>query len=309
MAFERALSTRLLALARDTGMTHGQLRREVAYDRFLARLQAAAPGQWLLKGGVALDLRFARREARRTKDVDIEMRFPATLQDATLLLKETVATTLDDFFVFTLASVPTRTIIEDALAYRFGIVAHLDGRMYEGFTCDVGVADENIGEPELVKGRDLLSFAGIASAEVPAVPLNRHIADKLHAYVRLHNGMASSRAKDLVDLALVTSWRTVASAGDLRAAITRVFAAHNIAIPAVFPPPPPNWTQSYPIAAEGIAVPGDTLKAHALVAALLDPVLANRVDDYWHWNPVSQCWEVALPDEGSKSRFLPGRIF
>jgi hypothetical protein len=109
----------------------------------------------------------------------------------------------------------------------------------------------------------------------------------------LHNGIVSSRAKDLVDLALVTSYRAVASSGDLRAAITRVFAAHEVAIPNVFPPPPPNWAPSYPIAAEGIAVPGDTLQAHALVAALLDPVLTNRVDEHWHWNPQSQCWEVA----------------
>ena len=292
-AFERALSTRLLALARKTGMNYGRLRREVAYDRFLARLQAAAPGEWLLKGGVALDLRFAQGEARRTRDVDLETRLPATLQDATLLLNKAISTALNDFFDFGLTSVPTGTIIEGFPAYRFWIAAHLDGRMYEGFTCDVGVADENVGEPELVKGRDLLEFAGITSVEVPAVPLNRHIADKLHAYVRLHNGIVSSRAKDLVDLALVTSYRRVASAVDLRAAITRVFAVHEVPVPDVFPQPPPNWAQSFPVAAEGIAVPGDTLEAHALVAALLDPILANRVDEHCHWNPQAQRWEAA----------------
>ncbi len=88
-------------------MNCGRLPREVAYDRFLARLQAAAPGEWLLKGGVALDLRFARGEARRTKDVDLETRLPATLQDATLLLNKAMSTALDDFFVFGLTSVPT----------------------------------------------------------------------------------------------------------------------------------------------------------------------------------------------------------
>jgi Nucleotidyl transferase AbiEii toxin, Type IV TA system len=283
---------RLLTLARETGINYGRLRREVAYDRFLARLQIAAPGEWLLKGGVALDLRFARGEARRTKDVDLETRLPATLQEATLLLNKATGTTLDDFFVFSLTSVPTGTIIDGVPAYRYGIAAHLDGRMYEGFTCDVGAADENIGEPELVKGRDLLEFAGITSAEVLAVPLNRHMADKLHAYVRLHNGIVSSRAKDLVDLALVTSYRPVASAGDLRAAIERVFTLHGVAVPDVFPPPPKNWAQSYPIAAEGIAVPGDTLEAHALVAALLNPVLSNRVEANRKWNPQSQRWEA-----------------
>ncbi len=294
-AFERALSTRLLTLSRTQTIDYQRLRREVVYDRFLARLQAAAPGRWLLKGGVALDLRFARGEARRTKDVDLETRIASTLEEATEMLAGAVNADLGDFLVFAITRKPTTNIFEGIPAYRFGIEVRINKRIFETFSCDIGVANENIGEPERVKGRSLLGFAGIESVEVLAVPLNRHIADKLHAYVRIHNGVASSRAKDLVDLALVTSYRAVASAGDLRAALRYVFEGHNAPLPGVFPEPPKNWEKSYPIAADGIAVSGDMFQAYTLVAGLLDPVLANDVDPLYHWNPERQYWEAPGP--------------
>lgn len=63
-AFESALRARLHALATKE-RTFQDLRKQVAFDRVLARLQAAAPDAWLLKGGVALEYRIARARARR----------------------------------------------------------------------------------------------------------------------------------------------------------------------------------------------------------------------------------------------------
>ncbi len=108
------------------------------------------------------------------------------------------------------------------------------------------------------------------------MPLPRHIGDKVHAYVRIHpNGRVSSRAKDLVDLAL---------------ALEHVFANRNEALPSSFPPPPAHWERSYPAIAEGIAVPGDYMDAHKIVATMLDPVLRNTVDPDYRWDPVHQRW-------------------
>jgi hypothetical protein len=292
VAFETALSARLLAISKDQGIEYQRLRREVAYDRFLARLKHVAPEQWLLKGGVALDLRFARAEARRTKDIDIETRVAHTLEEATEFIQGAAAADLQDFFSFAITKLPTAPIIEDVPAFRFTIEARIGKKMFEGFSCDVGVADENIGEPEVVQSRDLLLFAGIEPAVVLAVPLFRHMADKLHAYVRLHNGIVSSRAKDLVDLALVTAHRRIQSAGALRAALDRVFKLHDAELPKSFPPPPANWARSYPVVAEGIAVPGDYLEAHKIVATMLDPVLANAIAADRVWNPERQAWEA-----------------
>lgn len=290
-AFDIALHARLRVIAQRHGMDIVRARREIAYDRFLARLQASAPGEWLLKGGVALDLRFPPGAARRTGDVDLETTSAHNLDGARELIAKAAAANLEDFFTFTVSREPTGAIQEGVPAYRFTVEATMNGRVFESFTCDVGIADENIGLPERVKGRSLLGFAGIESPEVLAVPLNRHIADKLHAYVQTHNGGPSSRAKDLVDLALLTSHRSVASASELRAALEHAFAGRAAQLPQRLPEPPALWQQSYPAIAQGIAVPQTVEEAHALVATLLDPVLAGSVDGGHTWEPARQRWE------------------
>jgi len=58
-AFRNALETRL--------------RKLIAFDRFLARLLALQPDSWLLKGGLALQLRLGLH-ARTTKDIDVLLR-------------------------------------------------------------------------------------------------------------------------------------------------------------------------------------------------------------------------------------------
>ena len=62
--FRRALEARLRQRALSTGAPLVRLRKMAAFDRFMARLQETQPSPWLLKGGFALQLRFAdRREA------------------------------------------------------------------------------------------------------------------------------------------------------------------------------------------------------------------------------------------------------
>ena len=65
--FRRALEDRLLAQSNRTSGSLVRLRKLVAFDRFLARLVQAQPGAWMLKGGLALQLRMGSH-ARTTKD-------------------------------------------------------------------------------------------------------------------------------------------------------------------------------------------------------------------------------------------------
>ena len=74
-AFRRALEDRLQDIARKEGVDLQRLRRQVAFDRLLARLfHAAEPPAlpWVLKGGYAMELRI--EAARATKDIDLTMR-------------------------------------------------------------------------------------------------------------------------------------------------------------------------------------------------------------------------------------------
>src|SRR5229473_1932245 len=74
-AFRRALEDRLQDIAGKESVDLQRLRRQVAFDRLLARLfQAAQPRAlpWVLKGGYAMELRI--KAARTTKDIDLTMR-------------------------------------------------------------------------------------------------------------------------------------------------------------------------------------------------------------------------------------------
>ena len=71
-AFRRALEDRLKDIAGKEGVDLQRLRRQVAFDRLLARLFQMGPPlalPWVLKGGYAMELRI--KSARTTKDIDL----------------------------------------------------------------------------------------------------------------------------------------------------------------------------------------------------------------------------------------------
>jgi hypothetical protein len=68
-AFRQALEERLKTISRQEGTDFQRLCRKVAFDRFLARLVSAPTGDWILKGGYAMELRFVT--ARSTRDLDL----------------------------------------------------------------------------------------------------------------------------------------------------------------------------------------------------------------------------------------------
>jgi len=75
-AFRVALETRLKAIAAAEGADLQRLRRQVSFDRLLARFFKKRNAPWLLKGGYAMELRL--RTARTTKDIDISLPANAT---------------------------------------------------------------------------------------------------------------------------------------------------------------------------------------------------------------------------------------
>jgi hypothetical protein len=107
------------------------LRKMVAFDRFLARLVADAPDRWILKGGLALQLRLGER-ARTTKDVDLLLTASPSGLDIHQVLVHTARLDLGDWFQFQVARPSTE------LSLRFPVQSLLDGRLFEAFHVDVG---------------------------------------------------------------------------------------------------------------------------------------------------------------------------
>ena len=113
-ALRTALETRLLERSRRDGVDLQRLRRQVAFDRLLARMfgaAATASGAWVLKGGYALEMRF--HQARSTKDLDLTVRTGSREGDAlghsTSALRERLQLAAiesqSDFFTFVIGEV------------------------------------------------------------------------------------------------------------------------------------------------------------------------------------------------------------
>lgn len=285
-AFRRALEDRLKVRAGGDGARIARDRKRVVFDRFLARLVEVAAGEWVLKGGFALDLRLEDR-ARSTKDIDLAWR--ADEDELLDVLIDAAAHDVDDFFTFTVE----RT--DDPLerfggAHRFRIVASLAGRPFETFVLDVGHADYVVSV-EMLTTPDLLGFAGIAPVAVPTIPIVVQVAEKLHAYSRVYEGgRVSSRAKDLVDLVLIAHLFTL-DADELRRTIETIFATRATHLPPrAVPSPPEQWRVPFGHLAQAVGLDGDLDTGHRTVAAMLDPILDHLVQTE-AWNPDSQRWD------------------
>lgn len=72
VAMRQALDDRLRNEASKRGTTFERLRTKLMLERLLARLFHADDAPWLLKGGMAFELRYHPR-ARSTRDVDLVM--------------------------------------------------------------------------------------------------------------------------------------------------------------------------------------------------------------------------------------------
>jgi len=68
-SFRRALEELLRGISQAEQVDINRLRRQVSFDRLLARLFLDDAAPWALKGGYALELRFT--SARSTIDIDL----------------------------------------------------------------------------------------------------------------------------------------------------------------------------------------------------------------------------------------------
>ena len=143
-AFRRALEDRLRARSIQSGTPLVRLRKMVAFERFLARLQVDQPEAWILKGGLALQWRLGNR-ARTTKDIDILLTTP--VRDVHQSLVRAALLDLGDWFGFLVQRPTDSTAQTLGGGVRFHTQALLDGRPFEMFHVDVGVGDPVVAPP------------------------------------------------------------------------------------------------------------------------------------------------------------------
>ena len=94
-AFRRALEERLKRVSLAEQIDPNRLRRQVSFDRLLARLFREEPAPWALKGGYALELRF--KAARSTVDIDLTVQrvAPSAGSDENQVVREMLQSAAD----------------------------------------------------------------------------------------------------------------------------------------------------------------------------------------------------------------------
>lgn len=213
-ALRTALEHRLLARSTETGVSLDRLRRRVMFERIIARVQAAEPGQWVLKGGMALEVRL-RDDARLTKDVDLGLRDDITsAPDFHERLIDILAIDLNhDYFIFT-ASPPER-LRDDGGGFptwRAKVGAQLADKPFGRIQLDVSPRTHELHATDKLAIPSSLAFAGIPGVEVEAVDItdmrrrSSMACSAISGNVRTHGSATSSTSPSCSNM--VCSYRS-----------------------------------------------------------------------------------------------------
>jgi predicted nucleotidyltransferase component of viral defense system len=200
-----ALEERLNRTARETGRDIQRLRRQVAFDRLLARFFSdQQSGSFVLKGGYAIELRL--HKARTTKDIDLcingiqEIRAD-NKEDLLIVIRRIAAIDCNDFFEYLIGE----AILDlDNAPYggcRFPVDCRMAGRRFARFNIDVATGDVWLDTHEDLTGYEWMEFAGIPAPKIHAISAEQQFAEKIHSYT-LSRQTPNSRTKDLIDLVL-----------------------------------------------------------------------------------------------------------
>jgi Nucleotidyl transferase AbiEii toxin, Type IV TA system len=166
-SFRQSLEERLRVRA---SKNVGRLRKRLAMEGYLVRLQRGSAGEWVLKGGVALELRL-RERARTTVDMDLAIELEVSGARSAIgeeirdRLQEDAEEVGEDYFEFTLPQrADTDLHLDGVNAHRFQVVASLAGRVFDRFQLDVAPDEPGSVPTEDIDGSGLLLFAGIPVA-------------------------------------------------------------------------------------------------------------------------------------------------
>lgn len=283
-AFRAAVDARLRNRARQLGVAAFIVRRQVALERLVARLMKSAPGRWALKGGLGLETRLGEY-ARPSVDLDADhARGAAAARED---LQRAVAEDLGDNFAFAIAGSEELKAGDVSLAVRYRIECSVGGTPFEPLQVDVSVAPPEPWDAEPARRPGLLADLGLGPVDVLVVPLERQIAEKIHAYTRQYDG-STTRAKDLVDFVIIRQHARV-DAQRLKDAIQRTFSRRGThSTPESVPPPSPELAVAYRREATAVKVTTSLKEAHGLTAEWLDPVLACT--GRGSWDPGKAQW-------------------
>jgi hypothetical protein len=278
-ALRQALETRLGNRSRESGVDLERLRRRAAFERLLVRLELGAPHRWVVKGGMALEIRLGDR-ARSTRDLDLVLR-DAEADGATvreLLIDCLSVAREDDGFEF-LVGEPTAITLDEAgrPGWRFSVESRMAGRRFASVRLDVVARDDEVSRTRRVELPGVFDFAGLERHEVEVVDPAQHFAEKAHAFTRTYGDRLNTRVRDLPDMVLLIE-DGLEPTPELFSIVAQLFEARaDHPVPVELPDPPAFWHENYPALASDLDVSAKTLdEAMAVVRTFWAVLVQNR---------------------------------
>ncbi|MEI2815751.1 MAG: nucleotidyl transferase AbiEii/AbiGii toxin family protein [Microthrixaceae bacterium] len=218
----------------------------MVFERVVARLSSAEPGAWVVKGGMALEVRL-RDDARLTKDLDLGLRDNEVTAESLheRLIDVLALDPAGDRFVFAVGVPERMTEGAQHVTWRARVEARLADKRFGSIQLDIAPRPYELTDTDHVELPSLLDFAGVPASVVEIIDIHRHAAEKLHAMTRDFGDRENSRLRDLVDLVLMVEHEMLTPAL-LAARTTDVWTERENSNPSPdLPPLPESWANRY----------------------------------------------------------------
>jgi Nucleotidyl transferase AbiEii toxin, Type IV TA system len=279
VAFRRALTDRLKALAKSSRWELPQLQRQFAYDRLLERLYLMDDG-WIVKGAVAL----LARDLGVRASIDIDVYRAKSVDAAEADLREAAGRDAGDWFRFEIG--PRGAVADGAVGIRLPVTAYVGTTAWAQFHVDLVGADLTmVGEPDAVSALAEIDMPDVSQRGYRAYPLVDHVADKVAATVQRYGASQrpSTRFRDLVDLVAIAQGASTDAEEQIRALASEA-ERRGIVLPETFDVPDRAlWESGYAAEAKrSLLTNSHTLdEALAVVRPFVDPVLVGTARGTW----------------------------
>jgi hypothetical protein len=288
-AFTSAVKARIKSQTGNDSNLFNAKWREFVFERLLSRIFSEDPSSFALKGGTGLLARIV--DARTTKDIDMS----STLSDLGEVVSELTrlaAKDLSDFFTF-------RPIGEnqmghlDAQPNKSGIEIRFQALIgAETLVIKLEVVLEMAQQFQAIRQAPLgrMEMAGLQCFDFQLIPITRQIAEKVCATIEEHNGMPSSRVKDLLDLVAIARTQHFNKA-ELQSHIESEAKLRGLDLETIFVVPN-SWEVTYPNHIDhGINTEGykSLEKALNLVNEMLD--MSDKIKPEANWNSKNLAWD------------------
>ena len=205
--------------------------------------------------------------------VDLDADHALGAEAARADLQRATGVEIGDHFDFALTASEGLVDSGVRLAVRYALESSLAGRPFEPLQVDVTLAPPEPWDGQPAQRDGLLSDLGLGPIPVLLIPIERQVAEPLHACTRAYGGRETTSVEDLVDLLLVRRYQQV-DVLRLQEAITGVFDRRGThRVPESLPPASRDLALSFRREAARAGSGAELDDASRQLADWLNPVL------------------------------------